>query len=53
MRGDGSHVWAQVPRDTAERMELDRGQIVYIRPIAKGMVSVPVEAPEEAVPAAV
>jgi sulfate transport system ATP-binding protein len=51
VRRDGSHVWAQVPRDTAERMELDRGQIVYVRPTVKGMVGVPVDAPaEEGVP---
>jgi sulfate transport system ATP-binding protein len=55
VRSDGSHVWAQVPRDTAERMELERGQIVYVRPTARGMVSVPVETSpvDEAVPVAV
>jgi sulfate transport system ATP-binding protein len=42
VRGDGTHVWAQVPRDVAERLELARGQIVYVRPTSKGMVSVPV-----------
>ncbi len=42
VRRDGSHVWAQVPRDVAERLELARGQIVYVRPTQKGMVSVPV-----------
>jgi sulfate transport system ATP-binding protein len=52
VRGDGSHVWAQVPRETAERMELDRGQIVYVRPTTKGMVNVPVAA-EESTPVAV
>jgi len=30
-RPDGSHVWAQLPRDEAERLELDAGQIVYAR----------------------
>ena len=43
VRSDGTHVWAQVPRDVAERLELARGQIVYVRPTAKGMVSVPVD----------
>jgi sulfate transport system ATP-binding protein len=33
LRTDGSTVWAQVPRDVAERLELARGQIVYVRPI--------------------
>jgi len=42
VRSDGTHVWAQVPRDVAERLELARGQIVFVRPTAKGMVSVPV-----------
>jgi sulfate transport system ATP-binding protein len=42
VRRDGSHVWAQVPRDVAERLELARGQIVYVRPTQKGMVGVPV-----------
>ena len=32
VRSDGSRVWAQVPRDQAERMELENGQIVYARP---------------------
>jgi hypothetical protein len=35
-------------------MELDRGQIVYVRPTVKGMVSVPVDTPADeavAVPA--
>jgi sulfate transport system ATP-binding protein len=30
-REDGSHVWAQIPRDEAERLEVSRGQIVYAR----------------------
>jgi sulfate transport system ATP-binding protein len=30
-RHDGTHVWAQVPRDEAERLELAQGQIVYAR----------------------
>jgi sulfate/thiosulfate transport system ATP-binding protein len=30
-RRDGSAVWAQLPRDEAERLELDAGQIVYAR----------------------
>ncbi|MCY7418760.1 MAG: sulfate ABC transporter ATP-binding protein [Chloroflexi bacterium] len=32
LRSDGSHVWAQVPRDQAESLELTRGEIVYVRP---------------------
>lgn len=31
LRSDGSRVWAQIPRDEAERLELDQGQIVYAR----------------------
>jgi sulfate/thiosulfate transport system ATP-binding protein len=31
LRRDGSHVWAQVPRDEAERLELSEGQIVNTR----------------------
>jgi sulfate transport system ATP-binding protein len=30
-RSDGVHVWAQIPRDEAERLELGQGQIVYAR----------------------
>jgi sulfate/thiosulfate transport system ATP-binding protein len=30
-RHDGTHVWAQVARDEAERLELAQGQIVYAR----------------------
>ena len=29
---DGTRVWAQVPRDQAERQELASGQIIYMRP---------------------
>ncbi len=32
VRTDGSHVWAQVPREQADELELARGQIVYARP---------------------
>jgi sulfate/thiosulfate transport system ATP-binding protein len=32
LRSDGERLWAQVPRDEAERLELDAGQIVYTRP---------------------
>jgi sulfate/thiosulfate transport system ATP-binding protein len=31
VRRDGSHVWAQVPRDQAEQLELRQGQIVNTR----------------------
>lgn len=31
VRRDGSRVWAQVPRDDAERLEIAEGQIVYAR----------------------
>jgi sulfate transport system ATP-binding protein len=31
VRRDGSHVWAQVPRDQAEQLELREGQIVNTR----------------------
>ena len=39
LRTDGDHVWAQVPRDVAERLELARGQIVYVRPIRQRVFS--------------
>ncbi len=32
VRTDGSHVWAQVPREQAAEHELEQGQIVYVRP---------------------
>ena len=32
VRSDGERMWAQVPRDEAERLELAAGQIVYTRP---------------------
>ena len=32
VRSDGQRIWAQVPRDEAERLELIDGQIVYARP---------------------
>jgi sulfate transport system ATP-binding protein len=32
LRSDGARLWAQVPRDEAERLELAAGQIVYTRP---------------------
>jgi len=32
VRSDGTRVWAQVPRDEAERLELESGQIVFARP---------------------
>ena len=31
VRHDGSHVWVQLPRDEAERLELSQGQIVNTR----------------------
>ncbi|MFN8520544.1 MAG: sulfate ABC transporter ATP-binding protein [Chloroflexota bacterium] len=51
VRRDGSHVWAQVPRELAEELELDRGQIVYVRPTTRGMAAAPVM--EDAVTSAV
>jgi len=30
-RHDGTHVWAQIPRDEAERLEVGQGPIVYAR----------------------
>jgi len=30
-RHDGTRVWAQIPRDEAERLEVGQGQIVYAR----------------------
>ncbi len=32
VRTDGSHVWAQVPHDQADTLELANGQIVWVRP---------------------
>jgi sulfate transport system ATP-binding protein len=40
VRSDGSRVWAQVPRDQAERMELENGQIIYARPSRQRVFSV-------------
>jgi sulfate/thiosulfate transport system ATP-binding protein len=31
LRADGLRVWAQLPRDEAERLEIEQGQIVYAR----------------------
>jgi sulfate transport system ATP-binding protein len=31
VRGDGHHLWAQLSRDDAEHLELERGQIVFVR----------------------
>jgi sulfate transport system ATP-binding protein len=31
VRHDGSHVWVQLPRDEAERLDLNQGQIVHTR----------------------
>ncbi|MEA2348954.1 MAG: sulfate/thiosulfate transport system ATP-binding protein [Thermoleophilaceae bacterium] len=31
LRADGVRIWAQLPRDEAERLEVDNGQIVYVR----------------------
>jgi sulfate/thiosulfate transport system ATP-binding protein len=28
----GEHAWAQVTREAAQQLELERGQIVYVRP---------------------
>lgn len=39
VRSDGSRVWAQVPRDEAERLELENGQIVYARPVRERVFS--------------
>jgi sulfate transport system ATP-binding protein len=30
--GDGLHVWAQLTRSQVEELELEEGQLVYIRP---------------------
>jgi sulfate/thiosulfate transport system ATP-binding protein len=30
--GDGSHVWAQLTRTQLEQLELEEGQLVYVRP---------------------
>jgi sulfate/thiosulfate transport system ATP-binding protein len=31
VRSDGHHLWAQLSRDEAEQLELERGHIVYVR----------------------
>jgi hypothetical protein len=31
VRSDGTRLWAQVPRDEAERLELAVGQVVNVR----------------------
>ncbi len=41
LRSDGSHVWAQVPREQADEMELVAGQIVYVRPSRARVFSSP------------
>jgi len=33
VRGDGEQLSVQISRDEAERLELERGQIVYVRPL--------------------
>lgn len=30
--GSGEHLWAQVSRDEAEELDLDEGQVVFVRP---------------------
>ncbi|MEA2471787.1 MAG: TOBE-like domain, partial [Thermoleophilaceae bacterium] len=30
--GDGLHVWAQLTRVQLEQLELEEGQLVYVRP---------------------
>ena len=32
VRGDGEKLWAQITRDACEQLELERGQIVWVRP---------------------
>jgi sulfate transport system ATP-binding protein len=32
VRGDGEKLWAQVTRDACEQLELEQGQIVWVRP---------------------
>jgi sulfate/thiosulfate transport system ATP-binding protein len=39
VRSDGERVWVQVPRDTAERLELVGGQIIYARSIRERVFS--------------
>jgi sulfate/thiosulfate transport system ATP-binding protein len=39
VRADGERVWAQVPRDMAERLELVGGQIIYARPVRERVFS--------------
>lgn len=33
VRGDGEQLSVQISRDEAQRLELERGQIVYVRPL--------------------
>ncbi len=39
VRDDGEHVAVQVTRDEAESLELERGQILYVRPIRETVFS--------------
>jgi sulfate transport system ATP-binding protein len=39
VRKDGMRLWAQVPRDESERLELAVGQIVYVRTIREQVFS--------------
>ncbi len=32
VRGDGEKLWAQITRDECEQLELEQGQIVWVRP---------------------
>jgi sulfate/thiosulfate transport system ATP-binding protein len=32
VRGDGEQLWAQITRDECEQLELEQGQIVWVRP---------------------
>jgi sulfate transport system ATP-binding protein len=49
VRRDSSHVWVQLPRDEAERLELSQGQIVYTRARSHHVFDDAVKAPAGAV----
>jgi sulfate transport system ATP-binding protein len=46
MRQDGTHVWVQLPRDEAERLELNQGQIVHTRARSKHVFQTDHSAPK-------
>jgi sulfate transport system ATP-binding protein len=50
VRSDGHHLWAQLARDEAEHLEVERGQIVYVRSTREKVFGPPGPEEPEAVP---